>query len=45
MLKLRELKMLPFQTLSVMAIAVARDIDNGDDKHELLKNIFKAIRQ
>ena len=45
MLKLIELKTLPLNTLYLMAIAVSRDIDAGQDKHSLLKSIFDAIAE
>lgn len=44
MLKLKELKKLPFTTLAKMAHAVACDIDRGEDKRDLLERIFNAIR-
>jgi hypothetical protein len=44
MLRARDLKNLPFTTLSQLAIALARDIDNGDDdKREALALIWKFI--
>jgi hypothetical protein len=45
MLKFSELRTLPLQTLYAFAIAVARDIDAGEDKHGLLKAIFDAIAE
>lgn len=44
MLKSSELKRLPYWTLKAMALAVARDIDAGHDKRDLLDDIFRAIR-
>ena len=44
-IKLSEPKTLPFRTLSALAVAVARDIDDGQDKRELLERIFTTIKQ
>lgn len=44
-IKLSELKTLPFRTLSALAVAVARDIDDGQDKRELLERVFTTIKQ
>jgi len=42
----RDLRSLPFFTLSVIAMAMARDIDDGDeDKRPLLEDVFEAIRR
>lgn len=43
-LKLSDLKKLPFNTLAKMAHAVAVDIDRGEDKRELLERIFEAMK-
>jgi hypothetical protein len=45
MLKLSDLKTLPLNTLYLMAMACARDIDAGEDKHALLKSIFDVIAE
>jgi hypothetical protein len=44
-LPLRDLPTLPFTTLSVLAMQVSRDIDDGqDDKRLLLEEIFEAMQ-
>lgn len=41
-----DLRLLPFTTLKMLALAVARDIDAGaDDKRPLLETVFEAIRR
>lgn len=44
MLKLSELKRLPFKTLQRMAESLARDIDAGLDKQAILERVFSAIK-
>ena len=44
MIKISELKKLPFATLRLMALAVARDIDAGNDKRDVLEKILRAVR-
>jgi hypothetical protein len=43
MLKLRDLKSLPFTTLSLIVQSLAAGIDAGDDNHALLEQVFKII--
>jgi len=40
---LRTLAALPIRTLEMMALAAALDIDNGEDKRDVLENIMRAI--
>ena len=43
-LKISELKMLPFTTLSVIAMSVAKEIQEGaTEKRDLLEQIFDAM--
>jgi hypothetical protein len=44
MLTFKQLKALPYNTLRVIALSVAHDIDAGaSDKRHLLEEIFAAI--
>jgi hypothetical protein len=43
MIPFRDLKCLPYETLKFIALALARDIDQGHDKRDLLEKIFGAI--
>lgn len=45
MLKLSEFRSLPLHTLYLFAIAVSRDIAEGEDKGALLERIFDAIAE
>jgi hypothetical protein len=45
MIKLSELKTLPFPTLRLLAIRVSGDIDAGEDKRDVLEQIFDAIKR
>jgi hypothetical protein len=39
-----DLKKLPFRTLSILALAVAEEIDGGaEDRRELLERLLEAI--
>ena len=42
----KELRLLPFPTLERLAMAIARDIDAGEEgKREILETVFEAIRR
>ena len=44
MIKLSELKTLPFITLAAMALSVAKQMDAGRDDGGLLERLFSAIK-
>ena len=42
----RDLKTLPFTTLSIFAMEVAKDIEDGEEnKRDLLEKIFDAMKK
>jgi hypothetical protein len=44
MIKVSDLRRLPFGTLAAFAAALARDVDAGQDKRSILEVVFAAIK-